>query len=118
MLSLYGSLLGDGSEEAALLQALCLFSSCRNHQPSVLRKAHPPSEIGLFLNQEKLREGAFSPTTPAWIFSEPMRPVLKNVTQPTQISKPSKSRLSRAMKARARLRQQHRIRSLFVARNK
>jgi hypothetical protein len=72
----------------------------------------------LFLNQEKLREGAFSPTTPAWIFSEPMRPVLKNITQATQISKPGKSRLSRAMKARARLRQQHRIRSLFVARNK
>jgi len=115
MFSPYGSLLGDGSEEAALLQGPCLFSSCRNHLPSILRKVHPPREIGLFLNLEKLREGAFSP---AWIFSEPMRPVLKNNTQPTQINKPSKSRLSRAMKARARLRQQHRIRSLFVARNK
>jgi hypothetical protein len=72
----------------------------------------------MHLNLEKLREGAFSPTAPAWIFSEIMKQFLKNKTQRTQINKPSKSRLSRAMKARARLRQQHRIRSLFVARNK
>jgi hypothetical protein len=83
-----------------------------------VRKANPPREIGLYLNLEKLREGAFSPTAPAWIFSEPTRQFLKNNTQPTQTNKPSKSRLSRAMKARARLRQQHRIRSLYVARNK
>jgi hypothetical protein len=32
-----------------------------------VRKANPPREIGLYLNLEKLREGAFSPTAPAWI---------------------------------------------------
>jgi len=34
-----------------------------------VRKANPPREIGLYLNLEKLREVAFSPTAPAWIFS-------------------------------------------------
>jgi hypothetical protein len=114
----YGSLLGDGSEDAALSKALAFLSSCRFHPPSVFPKANPLREIGLYLNNGKLRAGAFSPTTPAWNYSESMRAALKNDTQPTQINKTSKSRLSRAMKARARLREQHRIRSLFVARNK
>ena len=47
-----------------------------------------------------------------------MTVALKNDKQSTQINKTPKGRLLRAMKARARLRQQHKIRSLFVARNK
>jgi len=41
---------------------------------------------------------------------------LKNEPQSTP-NKTAKGRPSRAMKARARLRQQHKLRSLFVARN-
>ena len=115
MFSPYGSLLGDGSEEAALLQALASLPRAGITCLQFCGRPIHPEKFVLFLNLEKLREGAFSP---AWIFSEPMRLVLKHNTQPAQINKPSKSRLSRAMKARARLRQQHRIRSLFVARNK
>ena len=44
-------------------------------------------------------------------------PVLKNI-KPSAPARILKSRLSRAIKARARLRQQHRTRSHFVARNK
>jgi len=43
--------------------------------------------------------------------------ILKNI-KPSAPAKILKSRLSRAIKARARLRQQHRTRSHFVARNK
>lgn len=43
--------------------------------------------------------------------------VLK-INKPVTPAKTAKSRVSRALKARARLRQQHRMRSLFAVRNK
>jgi hypothetical protein len=79
--------------------------------------AHPPREIGLYLNFESGAKARFLPPLPPEDL-EANEAILKNNTQPMQINKASKSRLSRAMKARARMRQQHRIRSLFVARNK
>lgn len=61
MFSPYGSLLCDGSGEAAFLGLLPRFPRVGITCLRFFRKAHPPREIGLRLNLEKLREAAFLP---------------------------------------------------------
>ena len=110
------SLLGDGSEDAAYLQAL---ASVPRADITCLRSTEGKStqRNQLAIESGKLRNARSLPAVPPEVLPTRLRIVLKNVTQSTQSNKTAKGRQSRAMKARARLRQQHRIRSLFVARN-
>jgi hypothetical protein len=119
MFSPYGSLLSDGSEDAAFPKALASFP--RAGSPAFGFPEGQSTQRKLSLSQSgKLRELTSRPTPVSfWKFSEPVEDItLKSDKQATQINKTAKSRLSRAMKARARLRQQHRMRALFLARNK
>jgi hypothetical protein len=120
MFSLYGSLLGDGSEDAAFLKALASVPRASFTRLRFCRRLIH-REISLCLNWETARTRVpprNSHLLPGILRDTSRKVALKDNQQSTQINKTVKSRLSRAMKARARLRQQHRIRSLFVARNK
>jgi hypothetical protein len=107
-------------EDAAFLKALAAVPRASFTPPSVCRRLIHPEKLVSFLKLKTAQRRVSSRNSHfSQKFSETLEEVaLKNNTQSAQINKTVKSRLSRAMKARARLRQQHRIRSLFVARNK
>lgn len=72
----------------------------------------------LVISQISARECASRLGTPSRYESLPPRKSVLKIDKPVAPAKTAKSRVSRAMKARARLRLQHRMRSLSVARNK
>ena len=114
----YGSLLGDGSEDAALLRLLLLFLVPLS-LAFVLWKAQSTQRNRLYLKLESRATACAQPQLPPEILTTTLgTALLNNNTLFTQIYRTSKGRQSRAMRARARLRQQHKLRSLFVARNK
>jgi len=99
-----------------LLSGSCLFLIPIS--PSVTPKANPRDSNLQVTTESRAEARSLLPFPPEITGQIRGLPALKTATRSNQQDKTVKNRSTRAMKARARVREQHKLRAPFVVRNK